>query len=287
MNILFNSEKLLRLITNLQTFTGIRTSVLDAQGRDIQINDWHNDFCRLINEDPQGHARCEDCDAQMVRCCAAKRGAYSYRCHAGMCEIILPVLERGVPIAYLVFGQLLDDTPIKQQWTDSAKSLDWYGGDMETLREAYFRLKQFSVREMNAYAEILEALVAYIQQEGMIRSAEYTDLQKLEIYLDQHYMENLSLKRISADLHVGTTKLCTLAKKLSGGTTLTKLVTKRRVEAAKLLLSGGDAPVSAVAGEVGFSDYNYFTKIFKSVTGMTPSAYRKKYRGESFSPMKR
>lgn len=34
-------------------------------------------------------------------------------------------------------------------------------------------------------------------------------------------------------------------------------------------------PISSVAERVGFSDYNYFTKIFKAIEGVTPSAYRK------------
>ena len=144
-------------------------------------------------------------------------------------------------------------------------------------------MRQLSRPEMNAYGEILEALALYIRQEGMIRSAEYTDLQKLELYLDEHYMEPLSLGRISSDLHVGTTKLCALAKKLSGGSTLTRIIAERRVAAAKELLTKTDAPVAAVAEKVGFSDYNYFTKIFRSVTGMTPSAYRKENRAASLS----
>ena len=69
-----------------------------------------------------------------------------------------------------------------------------------------------------------------------------------------------------------------LAKRLSGGSTLTHVIAERRINAAKKLLIRSDAPVSAVAEEVGFSDYNYFTKIFKSLTGLTPSAYRKKNR---------
>ena len=91
-------------------------------------------------------------------------------------------------------------------------------------------------------------------------------------------MEPLSLKKISSDLHMGTTKLCALAKRLSGGSTLTHVIAERRINAAKNLLIRSDAPVSAVAEEVGFSDYNYFTKIFKSLTGLTPSAFRKKNR---------
>lgn len=278
MNVLFNTDKLTRLIANLQTFTGIRTNTFDAAGKDIQLSGGHSDFCRLINASPEGHARCEACDARAVEKCLTARNAYSYRCHAGACETVLPVFESGTPIAYLVFGQLLDDSSMKQQWENAEKELGWYQGDLAELKEAFLRLRRFSPREMAAYAEILEALAQYIQQEGIIRSAEYSDLQKLEMYLDRHYMENLSLKRISADLHMGTTKLCTLSKKLSGGRTLTWLIAQRRVNAAKSLLLKSDEPVSSVAESVGFSDYNYFTKIFKSVTGITPSAYRKTNR---------
>ena len=109
----------------------------------------------------------------------------------------------------------------------------------------------------------------------MIQTAELTELQKLEMYLDEHYTEKLSLERISSELGIGRTKLCLLAKELSGGQTLTVLIAQRRVNAAKKLLQQGNMPISEVAEAVGISDYNYFTKVFRSVTGVTPSAFRK------------
>ena len=102
--------------------------------------------------------------------------------------------------------------------------------------------------------------------EGMIHSTQYTDQQKLEMYIDQHYMEKLSLRQISRDLNMGTTKLCG---------SVTRLISQRRVQAAKRLLVREDMPISSVAEKVGFNDYNYFTKIFKAFEGVTPSAYRK------------
>lgn len=38
-------------------------------------------------------------------------------------------------------------------------------------------------------------------------------------------------------------------------------------------------PISAVAEQVGISDYNYFSKVFRTMTGTTPSAFRKQARG--------
>ena len=91
-------------------------------------------------------------------------------------------------------------------------------------------------------------------------------------------MEKLSLESISNALHIGRTKLCRLAKELSGGHTLSFLLSQRRIEAAKGLLVQSSLPVYAVAESVGISDYNYFSRVFRSFTGVTPRDFRKKGR---------
>lgn len=279
MNILFDHERLLQLIGSLHTLTGIRANIFDVKGRDICLSDDHAPFCELINACPEGHARCEACDAQAVQEHGKYARLYTYRCHAGVREAILPIHMGAVPVAYLVFGQLLDSSPLEEQWARTEKTLDWYPGDRDALREAYRKFRQYSPEELSAYADILEALAAYIRLQGMIQTAELTDLQKLEMYLDEHYREKLSLEQVAAALGIGRTKLCVLAKKLSGGKSLSHLIARRRVEEAKRLLIRDSAPVSAVAEAVGISDYNYFTKVFRSLTGMTPSAYRKSRQG--------
>jgi YesN/AraC family two-component response regulator len=121
-------------------------------------------------------------------------------------------------------------------------------------------------------------MAGYIQLKEMIRLTEQTDAQKLAMYLDQHYMEKLSLESISQQLRIGRTKLCRLAKELSGGHTLTRLIAQRRIDAAKVLLLENDLPVSAVAEAVGISDYNYFSRVFRSLTGTTPRTFRENGR---------
>ena len=152
---------------------------------------------------------------------------------------------------------------------------------MEELRRAFLSFRRYSDKEVEAYSRILTALASYIRLEGIILSSEQTDLQRLEHYIGQHYREKLSLERVAAELGIGRTKLCALAKELSGGSTLSRMITARRIEAAKELLRKGDEPVSAVAEAVGISDYNYFTKVFRASTGMTPSDYRRSMRRRS------
>ncbi len=278
MNILFHNDELLRLLDNVYTLTGIRANIYDFTGRDICLTDQHLSFCDKINACPEGHARCLACDAQAVRHCDNRNSIYFYRCHAGICEAVIPILSDGMPMAYLAFGQHLDNSDINKQWERTRATLDWYPGGPDALKESFFAFRQYSPQEISACAEILKALASYIHLAGIIQTTEYTDLQRLEIYLDRHYMEKLSLATISSDLGISRTKLCSLAKRLSGGKTLSQMIAERRVAAAKLQLINSDTPISAVAESVGITDYNYFTKIFRSITGTTPSAFRKQYR---------
>ena len=281
MNILFNNDELLRLLNNLYTLTGIRANIYDFTGKDICLTNDHISFCGKINACPEGHQRCLDCDARAVKHCTGKDSIYLYRCHAGLCEAIIPIYSNGMPVAYLAFGQHLDTAPIQEQWECTRATLDWYPGGADALKEDFFSLRQYTPQQISACAEILKALASYIHLSGMIQTTEHTDLQRLELYLDQHYMEKLSLSTISAALNISRTKLCSLAKKLSGGETLSHMIAERRVTAAKTLLMKSDAPISTVAESVGITDYNYFTKIFRSVTGTTPSAFRKIHRHNS------
>lgn len=275
MNTLFDEERLRRLIANLNFLTGLPANILDPKGRDINLFRGHPPFCRMMNDLPEGHRRCVACDECKIRRYTADRGFQFYRCHVGICEAVMPLFDRKRPLAYLAFGCYLDETPMEEQWEYSRSLLDWYPGGPDVLKDAFFQFRQYSQKEIQAYAEILEALSAYIQIQGMILSTEQTDLQRLDLYLEQHYMEHLSLASISRELHMGRTKLCTLAKQLSGGRTLSYLIARRRITAAKKLLLQTSLPISEVGEAVGVSDYNYFSKVFRSVAGMTPSAFRK------------
>ena len=59
------------------------------------------------------------------------------------------------------------------------------------------------------------------------------------------------------------------------GKSITDFINLKRIEAAKLYLSNGNMSITDVAYLVGFNDVNYFSRIFKRITSMTPSQYVK------------
>lgn len=55
---------------------------------------------------------------------------------------------------------------------------------------------------------------------------------------------------------------------------LSKYITKIRIEKAKQLLLDPAKKILAVAYEIGYNDTAYFNRKFKEITKMTPSEYR-------------
>lgn len=87
---------------------------------------------------------------------------------------------------------------------------------------------------------------------------------------------DLSLKSIAAQLNVNPSYLSALFRK-ECDTTLTEYVNAKRMEHAISLLHHTDKPVNAISYESGIQDTNYFIKLFKKHTGLTPQKYREQF----------
>ena len=51
-----------------------------------------------------------------------------------------------------------------------------------------------------------------------------------------------------------------------------------RLEEAKQMLESGDAPVEAIAGEVGYQDASFFSRLFRRKVALTPAQYRRRFK---------
>ncbi len=87
---------------------------------------------------------------------------------------------------------------------------------------------------------------------------------------------DLSLKSIAKQLSVSPAYLSALFKK-ECGVTLTDYVNKKRIEHALYLLQNTTKLVHTISYECGIQDSNYFIKIFKKHTGLTPQKYREQF----------
>ena len=192
------------------------------------------------------------------------------------------MVEHGAIVAVILFGQIVDDSPMDKQWAIVQKKCAWYH-DMPALERAFYQVPRVSARQIKAFVAVLGACVGNLSLVHGDMNAQ-TDQQRLRSYVSIHYSSPLTLDGVAKALGMSRSKLCQVAAAIQPGMTLMKLVTQRRVDMARHLLTHSDAPVRDVAGRVGMADYNYFTKVFKRAAGVSPSQYRKLARTVLLAP---
>ena len=97
--------------------------------------------------------------------------------------------------------------------------------------------------------------------------------QRCITYIDFHYAEPLSLSFFADLCHVTKSYLSTLFKKETD-TNITDYIHSVRIRHALVLLNSTALPIHAIAASCGYSDINYFIKIFKRLNGNSPKQYR-------------
>lgn len=99
---------------------------------------------------------------------------------------------------------------------------------------------------------------------------------KIEEYLNEHFAEPIDHRKLSEQFGLVPSYLSKIFSR-SKGLSPAKYIVQLRVETAKeLLLEHPDLLAKDVAFVVGYSDPNYFSRIFKRETGLYPSEFREK-----------
>ena len=65
-----------------------------------------------------------------------------------------------------------------------------------------------------------------------------------------------------------------LVNKKENGKTLTKYIQEKRIEEAIRMIANTDMTIQEISHSVGIDDLSWFSKLFKSITGVSPTKYR-------------
>jgi AraC-like DNA-binding protein len=97
-------------------------------------------------------------------------------------------------------------------------------------------------------------------------------------HIDANLGRELRLGELSGVVHMSPFHFARLFKRTSG-VPPHRFVVRRRVDRAIELLAGGEHPIGEIARLVGFGTPSHFTTVFRRITGVTPTEYRRG-RGE-------
>lgn len=142
------------------------------------------------------------------------------------------------------------------------------------------RFKQISLAEVKDWEDLRTSVIRFFTEtyallgKFIIWKTETGPIRTACLEVLAHIEEDVSVRSLSEKLYISKAYLSELFKQ-STGISLLEYITMVKIERAKYLLLSGTLKNYEVADRLGFKDHEYFSKIFKKVSGLSPNEFRK------------
>ena len=192
--------------------------------------------------------------------------AYTVRCPEEFCHITV-----NFQLLHSAFTKRLF-----QLWACYAGALvmqDSFGGEemlQRVVRIWNEKHTGFCVQVKSLMYELLYLYFAGLRKQS--RTPEYGKLRPAKKILDNRFQEDIPVAELAAACGFSETHFRRLFCREFHCSPVEYRIEKRLLKAKDLLLAG-ELPVSQISSEVGFSDANYFSRIFKHRFGVSPTMY--------------
>lgn len=269
-----NIEKMRELMSDFHTLSGISLSLFDEDyHRILSVPDDAN-FCARMRQIPLFDANCRFGCEESFRQCRETHRVQIFRCHAGLKEAAAPIIGNDRIIGYLMFGQVSDAGDRDLFFSQMTGICAEYGvrEEMDDLiRQICFR----DDRRLLAAYKFLDVLIRYSLMKEVVHTSGQNLMDSIDLFLEAHIREDISVEWICREFNICRTSLYELFGRYTDGGVAAYIKNKRLEYARKRILTTDD-PIPDVAEAAGFTDYNYFLRLFKQKYGISSRKLRKK-----------
>ncbi len=181
-------------------------------------------------------------------------------------ELSQKIKEKGLDMAIILLSGYAE--------FEYARSALRYGVEDYLLKPVEQEMLEKALRKITEEKERAEIG----QEEEAAHTEEGTEsgavIKQILREIQQSYTEDITLNSLAEKYNISDSRLSTRLKEILG-MSFSKYLTSQRVQRAKELLADDKLSIEQIAGMVGYRDYFYFIRVFKKVTGVSPSVYRK------------
>lgn len=270
-----HKKTLEEILKELSVVSGFRISVYDTALKELcAYPPALTDFCSLVQSNPKALALCRSCDQKAFQIAGGSGKAYIYRCHFGLYEAVAPLYNFGVLSGYLMMGQTLDK--MKQNREEAYKSALAFTKDQKKSEKAVNHLPLRSKKQITSCVSIMEICAEYITLSNHLTAPVKDIPTRVMEYLMQNYAQKITLEDLCRKFYCSRGTLTSSFRKVYGCSILTCL-NEIRLSKSTGLLTQSNLSIHSISMLCGFSDQNYYSKVFQRAYGSAPTQYRRKH----------
>lgn len=131
--------------------------------------------------------------------------------------------------------------------------------------------------------QTLAELLSFIMQESWHpenkkKSGKSETIAQVKHYIEEHYFEKITLDKLADKYYINKFYLTRLFRNRYA-TTINEYLSEVRINEAKRLLRFTDLSIEEIGEKIGIADSNYLSRLFSKIEGVSPSEYRKLWKG--------
>lgn len=273
MRIIFDEKNIQQLLDKFSRVSSICSSVFDTQFQSlVGANARQCPFCEYMRKDPGFCEGCEISNRTAMQHVSQTHETYIYECHAGLTEVLVPIMADQTVFCYLMIGQFLLTDDSSQCWEHSLKICR--NPRIAGARLQYDQILRMTHEQLEAWIDILKSYICYQTLKPYILIQTDNDFQRIQKYVTTHLSEKLTARRICEELAVSKNRIYDQIYQ-NTQLTLNEYINQQRIQYACRQLSETTATITDIAFNAGYTDYSYFLKVFRKFMLCTPAMWRK------------
>lgn len=132
-----------------------------------------------------------------------------------------------------------------------------------------------SYTSLDTMLDLVNFVLDYVEEQMVGTHHVQNPIESAIAYIDQNIEKNFSRSEIAEAIYINPEYLSRLFKKVKG-ISLNDYITMKKMEIVKSLLTSTNIPIHLIASKVGYSNFSYFSQVFKKCHGFAPLEYRQR-----------
>lgn len=231
-----------------------------------------SDFCTLMQSGLNARYRCIQQDKLMCSRCREEGVKQIYVCHAGLVEVIIPIVFEGEISAYAFIGQFRSSDNIPDLLLEEWKRASL---DEKELISAFFDRPMYTGEKLDKMIRLFSQNLELLLSSRSLKIFHPSITEEVISYIDQNIGRKIDIAEVASYLSKSESTVSHSVKR-ELGISFKELLISRRISAFEhLIISYPELQVKEAALQVGYDDALYFSRLYRQKRGCSPSSFVK------------
>ncbi len=269
-----------KILKQFYEVSGFRISIHDTEFNEIYAYPREaSPYCRFLQKNIDILTDCKNNDKKAFEKVNQTGETFVYRCNKGLYEAVSPIYHYGVLSGYLMMGQVCEDNFVAKEKIKN--TLLQHTDNMDIVNSLTENIKTVNQNKLEPFIGIMTVIAEYITETNKLYLQNKKLSQLIKEYIDKNFDSQIALTVLTQKFNCSKSTL-THSFRTEYNCSIIEYLIKVRLENSIKLLKNSNLSIKEIASKCGFSDQNYFSRLFTQKMSCSPTEFKNSLKKDVF-----